>query len=189
MAGGVVFIERAFYAPVVWQVEGAPGGPGGVRAEVDLPGGVEIDLCGRRSQGFGSRKRNAPVAFFVDGTIEMIDGAFIFNDKGFVGEHFVVRLGRFDEIGPGPVRPMDEIIGAGKPVECAMGTVPESAEIEHHIEIADLLNIGIAGDAGEMVEQRVAAGSCPMDHIVGDGHANAFAAAAFVETVAVGVII
>ena len=49
---------------------------------------------------------NAPLVFFVDGTVEMVYDAFVFYDEGFMGEYFVVGFGGFYEIGALPFGPM-----------------------------------------------------------------------------------
>jgi len=56
-----------------------------------------------------------------------------FNHKGLMGIIGIVGFGRFHQVRPFPIGPMDQVIRAGKTVIGMPVAIPESAEIKKNI--------------------------------------------------------
>ena len=78
--------------------------------------------------------------------IKMINNAFPFNDKWFVCKVFIVRFCWTNKVGTGPIGPVDQVIRAGESFIGMLVTMPEGAEIKHHVQLPDLSDLCITTD-------------------------------------------
>lgn len=119
---------------------------------------------------FGGGYGYGALAFVVDGAVVVVGYAVVVDKVTLVGIAGIVVLGGVDEVVAMPVVPMHEVAAAGKGVVGFVGTVgAEGAEIEHHIEVADFLNVGVTRNGAFLFvgHYGVAVVACPVGHVVG----------------------
>ena len=125
----------------------------------------------RHTRGYGY----AALARPVDGTVEMVYHATVFQHIALVGKHIVIGLGGVYQVGAVPVLPVDEVAAHGKGIVGIVGTVGAiGREVEHHVKGRCLLSASLllsGKGSGEFYDLCITgndAGSLMEEHGVSD---------------------
>ena len=161
----------------------------GRSVEGNLPIVVEVDCSALANRVWGREvylalsHRNtcsngyATLSAVVHGTVEMVYHTTMLHYIALMCKHLVVWFGWDDKILSLPVLPMYHVAACSKSV---VGIVfscrVECGEIEHHIQVAHLYNLCVAGNGAVRVvgEDRVRLIAGPFLHVVRESHTDTF---------------